>query len=188
MGWRLARSLERLRTEITAAYPARSTRSDGTRGDPAHAARASRHNPNKAGVVCAIDITHDPAAGCDIHRIARQIVRNPHRDLEYVISNGELAKRRTGFTWEPYRPGPGGNPHDKHAHFAVGQGPDAEPSPPYDDTDTWGIATLDHEEDDMAGEGPEILARVREIQTTQERQNAKLDDLEKKVAALTKKP
>ena len=42
------------------------------------------------------------------------------------------------------------------------------------------------EEDDMAGEGPEILQRIKEIQATQERQNEQLKALEEKVAKLEK--
>lgn len=139
---RIAHSLAVLRSEINLAYPQRSNRSDGWIGDPDHASRASRHNPNAAGVVCAIDITHDPAHGCDIHAIARRLVLDPHPDLEYVISNGEVAKRRTGFQWEPYR----GNPHDKHAHFAVGRGPDSEPTEPYDSDSPWRVGS---QEDDV---------------------------------------
>lgn len=184
MAWRLARSLTVLRNQIDEYAPGRSKISDGTLGDQAHASRPSRHNPNGAGVVCAIDITHDPARGCDIHAIARVVARHPHRDLEYVISNGEVAKRRTGFAWEPYT---GSNRHDKHAHFAVGQGPDSEPAPPYDDEFPW---TITEDEDDM-GQYDELftelrdnlrkvveietetLKRVKEIQATQEREIAK---------------
>jgi hypothetical protein len=137
MAWRLARSLGALRSEVDAFAPKRSKASDGTLGDPAHADRDSRHNPNRYGVVTALDLTHDPAGGCDIHAIARRLVRDPHPELAYVISNGEVAKRRTGFQWEQYY---GANPHDKHAHFAVGDGPDSDPLPPYDSLLSWGVS------------------------------------------------
>lgn len=136
MVWRIARSLSTLRTEINAWAPNRSRISDGTIGDPAHQARASRHNPNRHGVVTALDITHDPKGGCDIHALARRLVKTPHPELEYVISNGQIAKRRTGFKWEPYT---GANKHNLHAHFAVGRGTDADPQPPYDSTQPWGV-------------------------------------------------
>jgi hypothetical protein len=136
MAWRLAKSLVQLRSEFDAAYPGRSKRSDGTIGDAAHRNRASRHNPNRYDVVCALDITHDPASGCDVHRIAREHVRDPHPELAYVISNGQVASRSRGFRWVTYT---GSNPHTLHAHFAVGVGPDSDPMPPYDSTQPWGI-------------------------------------------------
>jgi hypothetical protein len=163
MPWRLAHSLVELRDEINDLAPGRSRLSDGTLGDPAHAARASRHNPNAAGVVCALDLTHDPANGCDIHAIARRIVRVPHPNLEYVISDDEVAKRKTGFRWEPYRPGdPLRNKHTKHAHFAVGVGPDSDPRPPYDDMTPWlpGLGSDAPQEDD------EMLAALSHVAQT----------------------
>lgn len=154
MTWRLAKSLATLRSELNDMAPNRSRASDGTIGDPAHASRASRHNPNRYGVVTAFDATHDPAGGCDIHAIARRHVLDPHPELEYVISDGEVAKRRTGFTWEPYY---GSNPHTLHAHFAVGRGPDSDPLPPYDSVTPWGVT-----EDDMPLNDTD-LAKIRLI-------------------------
>lgn len=170
---RRARSLDQLVAEVNTVAPHRSKTlgPDGWLGDTAHQARASRHNPNDAGVVCAQDITHDPAGGCDIHTIARALVTryrvayergartseeyrahglNP--DLEYVISNDQSAGRSTGWVWKAYQPtNAARNQHRKHAHFAVGRGPDSEPTGPYDDTDPWGITRPAQlpEEDDM---------------------------------------
>jgi hypothetical protein len=137
--------------EVNALAPKRSKGSDGWLGDASHASRASRHNPNNAGVVCAQDITHDPKGGCDIHAIA-EAVRLRYHDghptnpcFEYVISNGRVASRSSGWKWKTYT---GANQHDKHAHFAVGRGPDSEPTAPYDDRTPWGVASPT-EEDDM---------------------------------------
>jgi hypothetical protein len=157
MTWRLAISLDTLRTEINGYAPTRSKRSDGTIGDPAHASRASRHNPNRYNVVTALDVTHDPAGGCDVHTIARGLVLDPHPELEYVISNGQVAKRRTGFRWETYT---GSNQHRLHAHFAVGRGPDSDPLPPYDSTLCWGVAlAATPEGDDMS----EVLDKLNAL-------------------------
>lgn len=147
MTWRLAESLVRLRDEIDARWPDRSRVADGTIGDKAHSARASRHNPNRAGVVTALDVTHDPAGGLDVHAlaralVARQIEGSGHPDLAYVVSDGAIASRAHGWRWRAYR---GSNPHTGHAHFAVGTGPDADPWQPYDSGDAWGVA-----------DGPEI--------------------------------
>jgi hypothetical protein len=135
--WRTARSLLVLRDQIDAMAPHRSKASDGTKGDTAHEGRPSRHNPNNAGVVCALDVTDDPAHGCPIHQIAEQIRTHPHPDLAYIISNRRVAGRSTGWNWHDYK---GTNPHIKHAHFGVGEGPDSEALPPYDDTQPWHIS------------------------------------------------
>lgn len=103
MAWRLARSLDTLRSEVNGFAPKRSKRSDGALGDPAHAARASRHNKNRYDVVTALDLTHDPSGGFDAHGFARRHVRDPHPELEYVISNGEIAKRRYDIVFGPRR-------------------------------------------------------------------------------------
>lgn len=139
MAWRLANSLVTLRNEVNAIAPNRSKRSDGAIGDAAHRQRASRHNPNSAGVVTALDLTHDLGNGCDIHALADQIRRKPHPNLDYIISNGRIASRSKGWTWRTYT---GSNPHRIHAHFAVGIGSDNAPRPPYDDTTPWGISRI----------------------------------------------
>lgn len=179
MAWRLARSLDTLRSEVNGFAPTRSKASDGTLGDPAHASRASRHNPNRYGVVCALDLTHDPAAGCDIHAIARRLVQDPHPELEYVISNAEVAKRRNGFRWEPYT---GANEHRKHAHFAVGTGPDSDPLPPYDSTLTWGVAL--HLEDDMT---PEQAGQLKAVALLAADAQKRLERIEAQLAEVSER-
>ena len=136
MGWRLANSLVRLRDQVNAAYPNRSKASDGTIGDAAHAASASDHNPNGAGVVCAMDITNSPQTGFDVHALADRLRINRHPDLKYIISNRRIAGAWTGWAWAPYN---GSNPHSSHAHFSVGRGNDGQSTPPYDDTNDWAI-------------------------------------------------
>jgi len=136
MGWRLANSLVRLRDQVNAAYPNRSKASDGTIGDAAHASGASDHNPNGAGVVCAMDITNSPQTGFDVHALADRLRVNRHPDLKYIISNRRIAGAWTGWAWAPYN---GSNPHSSHAHFSVGRGNDGQSTPPYDDTNDWAI-------------------------------------------------
>lgn len=137
MAWRLARSLQTLLGQVNTMAPNRSTASDGTIGDPAHAARASRHNPNRFDVVTALDITHDPGDNCHIHEIADHIRRHPHPQLAYIISNRRIASGSSApWTWRAYH---GSNPHSLHAHFAVGVGPDSDPRPPYDSKLPWNL-------------------------------------------------
>ena len=136
MSWRLANSLVRLRDQINKAYPSRNKASDGTIGDAAHAASASDHNPNAAGVVCAMDITHSPQTGFDAHALADRLRVNRHPDLKYIISNRRIAGAWTGWAWSPYN---GLNPHSSHVHISVGRGNDGQSTPPYDDTNDWSL-------------------------------------------------
>lgn len=155
MAWRLAGSLVRLRDQINAKYPNRSRVSDGTIGDSAHAASASDHNPNSAGVVCAFDLTHDPAHGLDAHALANHLLVNRHPTLKYIISNRRIAGAWTNWQWQPYS---GSNPHSSHVHFSVGRGPDGQSSPPYDDTSDWNI-TSNKGEDMVTAEQVKIIWR-----------------------------
>ena len=135
---RLATSLAILRGEFDTLAPQRSRASDGWIGDPAHAARISRHNPNQFGVVTALDITHDPPGGCDVHNVAGWLLSHPHPELAYIISDGRIGT--PGGGWRSYG---GSNPHTRHAHFGVGVGPDSDPLPPYDSTTPWGLIKED---------------------------------------------
>jgi hypothetical protein len=137
MSWRLAYSLETLRDQVNAAYPGRSTASDGTIGDAAHAAVASDHNPNPPGVVCAFDITHDPASGCDTYALADRLLANRHPDLKYLISNRRIAGAWTNWQWTPYSGT--ADPHTNHVHVSVGVGNDGQSVQPYDDRVKWNV-------------------------------------------------
>lgn len=140
MAWRSAHSLNTLRAEINAAAPNRSKASDGTIGDPAHAARVSDHNPNRAGVVRAFDVTHDPKNGVDCNVLAANIIGRfgeipALTSGSYVIWQGRIwsyDKRHLGW-----RDSSG---HDKHMHVSV-----ATAASGYDSTAPWGVMG-----DDMA--------------------------------------
>lgn len=127
MKWRLAKSLEKLREQINTAKPHRDRKSDGSIGDQAHAARVSDHNPNPAGVVTAIDLTHDPRH-LDGKILSRQLITDPR--VKYVIFAGEIWKARTG-QWEKYR---GSNSHHRHVHVSV-----SADAGKYDDARPWDL-------------------------------------------------
>jgi hypothetical protein len=147
--WRLAKSLEVLRDEIDAAAPNRSKASDGTIGDDAHQGTASDHNPNGADVVCAIDFTHDPGNGADMHQFAEHLKRHNHIAAKYVIWNRRIwSKARDSEGWRPYG---GSNPHTKHMHVSAGVGSDGHSTGPYDDMSPWGINTSNEMGGDMIG-------------------------------------
>src|SRR5690554_6062740 len=129
-GWRLARSLEVLRDEIRALHPGTTV---WTIGDAAHLATWSDHNPNAAGVVCAIDVLAD--GGLDLGWFAEQVRTSGHPAFKYVIFNRRIASKGGG--WRPYH---GSNPHTTHVHVSVGVGPDGRSTGPYDNTSPWGVA------------------------------------------------
>lgn len=135
MSWRLAKSLETLRNQVNAAYPNRSKVSDGTIGDAAHAASASDHNPNRNGVVCALDLTHDPANGLDAHALAEHLRVNRHPNLRYVISNARIAGYWNNWQWEK------SSGHYQHCHISVGTHGvgDGQTYENYDSTQAWNI-------------------------------------------------
>lgn len=119
--WRLAKSLEVLRVQINDRWPNRAKGFDGSIGDAAHQARASDHDPNSAGVVCAIDITNDPQheVHCAIIAEAIRSAREPR--LKYLIFNHFMLRSYAkpgipAWTWAPYV---GGNAHDHHLHISV---------------------------------------------------------------------
>lgn len=133
--WRPAKSLTTLLNQVNQAYPNRNKASDGLVGDSSHQAQPSDHNPNSARVVCALDLTHDPKH-FNAHKCADNLVKKPHSNGKYIISNRRIAQRLTGWKWEPYY---GSDPHDTHIHISVGVGPDGKSIQPYDSTTKWNI-------------------------------------------------
>ena len=119
MAWRLAKSLETLRTQVNGRWPNRSKASDGTVGDLAHAARPSDHNPDARGIVHALDITHDPAHGLDAGKLAEMLLRRQDPRLKYAISNRRIGSGPAGPQPGEWRKYTGLNAHEKHCHISV---------------------------------------------------------------------
>lgn len=116
MSWRVAGSLETLRDQINAAWPGRSRASDGTIGDAAHQAQVSDHNPDAAGVVRALDITHDPDHGCDIDALSDALAESRDSRISYLIANDLITGPEYGWQWADYG---GSDPHTGHLHLSV---------------------------------------------------------------------
>jgi len=160
--WRLAKSLETLRSQINAAYPDRSKASDGTVGDTAHSSRESDHNPNDAGVVTAFDCTHDPVGGCNGHNLAAALVASRDERIKYIIFNKQMvssypAHGKPAWAWRAYN---GANPHKKHVHISVKAEKDL-----YDSTDEWDLG-LEPDEPEVA---PEVAPEAVPSETTSEK-------------------
>src|ERR1043166_4285735 len=130
--WRAAKSLVTLRDQVNAIAPSRKKDSDGMKGDDAHAARKSDHNPNDNGIVLALDITTDPANGVSARALAEALVDSRDPRIKYVISNRQIcSSKQSPWKWRPYD---GANAHEKHCHLSVMDDPSL-----YDDARPWAI-------------------------------------------------
>jgi hypothetical protein len=136
MTYRLARALDALRAQVNDKWRNRSKASDGWIGNAEHASRSSDHNPwvkdGSAGVVTALDITHDPQGGCDSYALAESMLKSRDRRIKYIISNRRIAAGTDGpqpWAWRPYN---GTNPHNHHVHISV-----KADRAYYDDTTPW---------------------------------------------------
>jgi hypothetical protein len=161
---RLAASLATLREQLDAAYPTRSKASDGWIGNAAHQAEgdytASQHNPNPQGVVCAIDVTHDPAAGLDCHRLMEELDASNDPRIFYLINDHQIDNSDDSRT--PYT---GRDPHVTHLHISTHY----DRPGIYDDPRPWALPMLTTPEDDMAlttDEIERIAARCRDYVAT----------------------
>lgn len=157
MTWVADRGVLKLRAQVDAAAPDRATGSDGVKGDAAHAARTSQHNPehppppgNPDYQVDAVDLTHDPAHGADMAVVTEAIRLSRDRRVLYVIFRGRIfssyaANGRKAWEWGPYD---GSDPHENHAHISVND-------QHHDETQDWKIGI------DMANTQGDIAAQWR---------------------------
>jgi hypothetical protein len=141
--WRVAKALLTLRAQVNAIAPRRNKASDGTIGDNRHCGRPNSTSDHCArivhdgvGVVAAMDITHDPANGCDAAALAESIRQSRDPRVKYLISRRRIANSSPiggspAWEWRRYS---GSNPHDKHCHISV-----KSTAGHYDDTGQWTI-------------------------------------------------
>lgn len=138
---RLAKSLDVLRSQINTLAPQRRKKSDGWIGDGAHQSRTSDHNPwvrdGSAGVVTALDITHDPENGCDAGAIAETLRLCKDPRIKYIIWNRRIAsceavRGKPAWEWRPYT----GSNHDHHFHLSV-----SSDKTDYDSEASWPLAS-----------------------------------------------
>lgn len=165
MAWRLAKSLETLRSEINKAFPDRHKSSDGTIGDAKHASRGSDHNPwvkdGKTGVVTAIDFTHDPEHSFDSEVLAETLRASKDSRIKYIISNRKICSstkngKSPPWAWRKYT---GSNHHDKHMHLSV-----KSDKASYDSTKPWNLIIKSAKHIPSHGdEGAEIEAVQRRL-------------------------
>jgi len=129
----LALSLVKLYNQINELVPGRGRGVDGSIGDEAHQASVSDHNPNSAGVVRAMDITHDPSGGFDSYAFAEHLRQTRDPRILNVISNGRIwSSQVSPFVWRNRDKGAGD--HTQHVHISVVTNPAL-----YDDLRPWNV-------------------------------------------------
>lgn len=133
--WHLSKAAERLRLEINTLWPNRDKKSDGSKGDAAHAARVSDHNPDpKTGVVRAIDVDEDvwgvdgkdPVAANRLCRELVAIAKAGDKRLKYIIFEGHIWSATFKWAKNEYN---GSNPHNHHIHISFTEAGDNDGSP-----------------------------------------------------------
>lgn len=121
--WFVAPSLLRLRAQVDQVWPQRDRSSDGTIGDPSHAAAVSSHNPcwrcpgRLRGVVRGMDLDNDGDPGQQtplVTDVKDAAIGDPR--VWYVIWNRRIYSRTYGWQARVYT---GANPHDRHLHISL---------------------------------------------------------------------
>jgi hypothetical protein len=106
--------------EATRLFPNRRTASDGMLPSPAHLAQNPNSDHNDGH---AVDVTHDPGSGCDVHELASAVRRRcadgQEQRVAYIISNARIASPISTWRWRTYT---GSNKHVVHAHFSLVRG------------------------------------------------------------------
>jgi hypothetical protein len=153
--FRVAPAAKAALEEASRRWPRRSKASDGTVSSATHRRQnpTSDHDPDEDGLVLAFDLTADPGAGCDAHRLVRLAVARRDPRIKYAISQGRIwSAKRAAEGWRTYN---GPNRHDKHAHVSINKSF-------ADDTRPWWSNTP-VKEPDLTRDEREALFEVRDL-------------------------
>jgi hypothetical protein len=123
MSWKPVAGIPTLQAQVNKRWPKRDKASDGVKGDAAHAARKSDHNPDSRGLVHAVDIDEDLRGSQHDNRwFADQLIayarmkkagsaRFKNIVYENQVASGTYAKHF--WTWRDGEYG-----HTKHIHVS----------------------------------------------------------------------
>ena len=126
--WRPSRCLATLLAQVKATAPKdRDTQLDAFKGDAAHAARRSDHNPDSKGIVRALDVTKDLSAGVDTFAMLDHFRVRKELRVRFCIANGKIfgneefcrsnpKLKMTPWQWHRYT---GPNGHHMHGHVST---------------------------------------------------------------------
>jgi hypothetical protein len=120
--------------QLNLLFPDRNIESDGTIGDERHQHEKSDHNPNSAGVVTALDVTHDPISGCSGEWLSQALQKSDDRRIKYLIWNGKITVKGDISKWKPYE---GFSAHTEHVHISVSSDRSL-----YDNTMLWDLSDI----------------------------------------------
>jgi hypothetical protein len=137
--YRLANSLDKLRSQINTKYPNRDKKSDGWIGDAKHKSRSSDHNAwfndkRGSGIVSALDIDKDLTPTVKVDVIVNALFASKDKRIKYIIFNLRITERNKQgviYKWIPYH---GKNSHKEHAHVSVKSDANL-----FDDASNWSI-------------------------------------------------
>ena len=129
---KLCKAGQQLREQFDDSFPDRDRRSDGWVGDLRHQSRStSDHNPDKNGIVHAIDVDRDVSGSTkpdlmpDLADQIRLCAKAGDKRIAYVIFAGRIASPRMGWRWRTYK---GSNPHNHHLHVSFTKAGDNDSS------------------------------------------------------------
>lgn len=123
MTWKPVAGIPTLQSQINKRWPKRDKASDGVKGDSAHAARVSDHNPDSRGFVHAVDIDEDfRGSNNDSRWFADQLIAYPRGKvggsarLKNVVYENQVASGTYAKHFWTWRDGDYG--HEKHIHVS----------------------------------------------------------------------
>ena len=131
--WYVAPALKQFRRETDERWPNRGKASDGFKGDDAHAATVSQHNPNERGSVNAADTDK---TGIDPYVLVNAAIKD--KRTWYVIFDETIWNFKNNFKPEKYV---GKNKHKQHVHISIKSGVVYE-----NDASPWGISPVTSQE------------------------------------------
>ena len=111
--------------QANALWPHRSRASDGICASATHHKQnpTSDHEPDVYGIAHAVDLTHDPANGCDNDAIVQLLIECKDPRIKYLIHAKTIWRsyKTNAKQPKPWYPQPygGPNPHTHHLHISV---------------------------------------------------------------------
>lgn len=125
MSWKPVAGIPTLQAQVNKRWPNRDKASDGVKGDAAHAARVSDHNPDGRGYVHAVDIDEDFRGSKNDNRwFADQLIAYPRGKVggsarfKNIVYENQVASGTYANHFWTWRDGNYGHEHHIHISFS----------------------------------------------------------------------